>query len=216
MRPSQRHYDRSHVVNPRYDFMVREAMMKMDDNFRFNRLRSLYVDTSQYDPIGDDAIARMQRLAYTVQRGDNPEERAMALDNYRNLVMLHMGNIRVVAQALSFAKIDSDFGSERFFSWLRKGLVRDILNTGDGKTIRTAYHVITLTEETVLLGQLGYRVLDTQSVDSDGLFYNMHEIEDIRSGQKSILYVNTTRPMRFLKTKSAEIGSSNSFSITRQ
>ena len=216
MRPSQMHFDRSHTANPYYDHAVRQAMLYMRHDFRFNKLRMLYPDTSQYDPIGDDVIDYMQKLAFTVQRSEDPEEKEKALDQYRNLIMLHMGNIRVVAQALSFAKLDSVFGSQRFFAWMRKGLVGDIMRVGDGKTIDSAYNVITLSEETVLIGQLGFRVLDTQSVDSDGLFYNMHEIEDIRTGQKSMLYVNTTRPLRFLRTKSAEFGGVNGFLIPRQ
>jgi len=194
--------------------MVRAAMMDMSERFRFNRFRTLYVQTRQYDPISDDLIDEMQRLAFTVQGGESEDERAAALDSYRNFVMIHMANIRVVAQALSFAKLDSIFGSEKFFQWLKKGLVRDIMAHGDGKSLTTAFNVVTMTEETVLLGQLGFRVLDTQSANEGYLYYNMHEVEDIRTGQKQTLFVNTTRPMRFLNAKQLESG--NRFSIQRQ
>ena len=214
--PSEVVPDRSYMANPRFESMVRAAMMRMDDGFRFGRFRNLYVDTRQYDPLGDNTIDQMQRLAYLVQSGKGAEERAEALDDYRNLVMEHMANIRVVAQALSFAKLDSVFGSERFFSWMRKGLVRDILSVGDGQTLNTAYYVVTLSEETVLLGQLGLRVIDTQTANENTVYYSMHEVEDIRNGQRKTIFVNTTRPMRHLNYQYKLTGGTNEFTILRQ
>ncbi|NCT41800.1 MAG: hypothetical protein GW778_09100 [Alphaproteobacteria bacterium] len=216
IRPSLQPVDRSYRANPYYDYEVRQAMLYMRDDYRFNKLRSLYVDTSQYDPIGEDTVNAMQKLAYIVQSDGDYDKRAQAIESYRNLVMMHMGNIRVVAQALAFAKLDSTFGSPRFFSWLRKGLVRDLISVGDGKSINSAYHIITLSEETVLIGQLGLRVINTVSADQGTLFYNMHEVENIKTGQRSTLFVNTTRPLVFLRMKKAQQDSTSDFKILRQ
>lgn len=201
-------------VNPYYDFMVQQAMRHMSENFRFNRFRYLYVNSKQYDPLGDNVIDQLQRYAFAVQSEKDPEKRAIAIESYRNIVMAHMANIRVVAQALSLARADSSFGKPAFFEWLRKGLVRDILAHGDGNTLRSAYNVTTLTEETVLIGQLGFRVLDTQSAHEGALYYNMHDVENINTGQKETLFVNTTRPMLFLEGQRKETG--NTFTILRQ
>ena len=54
IRPSEMVQDRSYMANPRYEAMVRAAMTNMSDTFRFERFRNLYVDTRQYDPLGDD------------------------------------------------------------------------------------------------------------------------------------------------------------------
>ena len=209
-------FDRSHFANPRYEYMVRAAMLNMSDAFRFGRFRTLYTDTRQYDPLGDDTIDNMQNLAFLVQTETDTAKRRKALDDYQNLVMEHMANIRVVAQALSFAKLDKTFGSQKFFSWLRKGLVNDILSIGDGKTLQTAYNVMTVTEETVLMGQLGLRIIDTQMANEGGIYYNMHEVEDIRNGQVRTIFVNTTRPMRFLNYKRLQANSHNILKIMRQ
>lgn len=214
IRPSQQVFDNSSIANPNFDAMVRQAMMHMNEDFKFGRFRSLYIDTSQYDPIADGIINEMQSLAFKVQNGKDSRERAKAIDDYRNLVMEHMANIRVVAQAISFTKIDGTFGSTRFFEWIRKGLVRDILRHGDGKTLKTAYEVATLTEETVLIGQLGFSVIDTQSANEGYLYYNMHEVEDLKTGQKNTLFINTTRPMRFLNSQEQSVV--QGFSILRQ
>jgi len=215
LRPSEQVTDRSYYANPKFDFMVRAAMNSMNDNFRFDRFRSLYTQTRQYDPLGDDTIKEMQNLAYTIQNGETQDDKLEALEAYRNLVMMHMANIRVVAQALSFTKLDKAFGRADFFTWLRKGLIRDVMNPQDGKSLKTAYNVVTLTEETVLLGQLGVSILATSAAQESQIYYNMHEVEDLRTGQKSTIFVNTTRPMRYLNAKYKQSGG-GSFSILRQ
>jgi hypothetical protein len=206
--------DSSHVANPHYDFMVRAATTKMSDTFRFGHFRSLYSETRQYDPLGDDVVEQMQELAYRVQTAEKFEERGEALQEYRELVMAHLANMRVIAQALSFSKLDSSFGSPNFFNWLRKGIMRDILAKGDGDTLKTGYSVITLSEETALIGQLGYTVIDTQSANEGAYYYNMHEVEHIKTGEKKTLFVNTSIPMRFVNRKQEEMG--KSYKILRQ
>ena len=111
IRPSLQQPDRSYQANPYYDHAVRQAMLHMADDFSFFRLRNLYSNTRQYDPLGEDTVNRMQELAFTVQSDKPQEERSMAIEEYRNLVMQHMGNIRVVAQALSFSRLDRAFGN---------------------------------------------------------------------------------------------------------
>ena len=192
--------DQSYFANPQFDAMVRTATMYMSDSFRFGRLRSLYVDTRQYDPIGDDVVNQMQDLAFTVQSAEDEDKQMEALDDYRALVMSHLANLRVVVQALSFSKMDQRFGSPQFFMWLRKGIMRDVLAHGDGLTLRKAYSIVTMSEETALIGQLGYHVLDTQSAQEGSYHYNMHDVEDIRTGQKRTLFVNTSRPLDFIES----------------
>lgn len=205
--------DRSYRANPQFDFMVRAATTHMSDTFRFGKFRSIYVDTRQYDPIGDDVVDQMQNLAFQVQAEKDPDQQAKALDDYRALVMIHLANLRVVVQALSFSKLDKRFGSPNFFMWLRKGIMRDVLAHGDGLTLREAYNIITMSEETALIGQLGYRVLDTQSANEGGLHYNMHDVEDLRNGQQKTLFVNTSRPLEFIESLKKD---EKTYSIRRQ
>jgi len=189
-------------------------MMHMSDNFRFSRFRTHYADTRQYDPFGDEIVRKIQALAYIVQSTQENDQRSAALDGYRNLVMAHMANIRVVAQALSLSRSDRNFGSPVFFEWLQKGLTRAILGYGDGNTLRSAYSIITMSEEIVLLGQLGLRVVDTQSANEGNIYYNMHTVEDLRTQKRSTVFVNTSRPLKYLNAQRAETGTG--FSILRQ
>lgn len=206
--------DSSAQANPRFEAMVTAATTKMSDHFRFGHFRSIYAETRQYDPLGDDVVEKMQELAYKVQTAEDFDKKNTALEEYRQLVKDHLANMRVITQALSFSKLDSTFGSPVFFRWLRKGIMRDILRTGDGNTLRTAYSVVTLSEETSLVGQLGYTILDTQSAREGGLFYNMHEVEEIGTGQKKTLFVNTSTPMRFVHYQQQENG--RVYNILRQ
>ena len=197
-------YERAYIANPRYEFMAQQASKYMSDYFQFGQFRGYYMQTRQYDPIGDQTVERLQNLAYEVQEGIDQQEVSDALVSYRKLVWEHLANLRVVLQALALSKIDARFGNPKFFSWLRDGLVHDVMISGTGKSLDEAYDVITLSEETIIFGRLGVRRLSTQAAQEGYYDYNMHEVEDLRTGQHWTLFVNTTHPMRFLRAISNE------------
>lgn len=204
----------AHYANPRYDFMARQAMMHMNEHFRFGQLRRHYMQTRQFDPVGEAITDEMLALSYKAQNTNDTAQINSLLVRYRALVMDHLGNLQVVLQALSLSKLDRRFGNPKFFSWMRDGLVNDVLISGDGKTLRGAYDIITVAEETVLLNKLGVRVLDTQERHEGAVYYTMHEVEDLRSGQKYTVFVNTSFAMKFLESQ--RTGKTQSIDLRRQ
>lgn len=204
--PSAQAYDESYRANPKYDFMVREASRYQGDNFRFGLFRGYYKDTRQYDPIADDIVDEMFGYSYVAQTETDPEKVEKAMQAYQKLVLEHLANLRVVAQASSLSKLDPRFGNADFFKWVMRGLIADINNSGDGKKLQSAYHIITLSEETVLLGQLGVKPIGVKAANEGYYHYNMHEVEDLKTGQKSTVFVNTTIPMRFLEKQRKSAG----------
>ena len=201
---TKRNAQTSYRADPQYEFMVRAATSKRSDTFRFGRFRMLYAETSQYDPIGEDIIEQMQKLAFTVQNSKDEDSAREALDDYRALVMEHMANLRIIVQAQAFATIDQRFGSPDFFLWLRRGIMRNVLDSGDGNKLRSAYRIITLAEEEALMTQLGFRIVDTKSAEEGVYHYNMHDAEDLRNGQINTVFVDTSTPLEFLEKNQEE------------
>lgn len=198
---AQHPYDESYRANPKYEFMTREATRHQSDNFAFGLYRAHYKDTRQYDPLGDDIVDKMFELSYIVQNEKDQDKASKALNDYQALVLDHLANLRVVAQALSLSKLDRRFGNPDFFNWMLRGLIKEVHDSGNGESLSGAYDVITLSEETLLLGQLGVKPLGTRSAHEGYYYYNMHEVEDLSTGQKRTIFVNTTIPMRFLEAK---------------
>ena len=58
-------------------------------------------------------------------------------------------------------------------------------------------------------------VVSTTEADQGNMFYNMHEVEDTNTGQRSTLFINTTHPMMYMQTKKAQQNAGN-IGILRQ
>lgn len=209
-----RSYDRSYMANPKYDFMVQQAEKLRSENFRFDQFRVYYTQTRQYDPVGERTLKQLQDYAFTVQQGNASLKTEESLAAYHKLLKDHLANLRILAQAIALSKEDDRFGNPQFLSWVRDGIVKNIMQSGDGKSLQGAYDVITLAEETSIFLELGLKPLKTQAVQEGYYYYNMVDVEDLRTGQKSSLFINTTYPMQFLEERNA--GSKNVLTIQRQ
>ncbi len=203
-RPS-RLYLNAHRANPQYELMVRTALSDMPEKgFDFTRLRSLYSQTRQYDPIGQDALKLMNDLAYTAINTKDPEKAQLALRGYQQVVATHLGNLGVVMQALSMARSDKRFGKVAFFEWVRDGIIRSVMLGRKGRSLKDSFGVLTLPEETLTIAYLGLRLLKSTPVQEARVFYNMNEVQDPKTGEKWTLFVNTSVPMQFLQIKREE------------
>lgn len=188
-----------YVSQPMYDKLVRQAIKAPSDEFEFGLFRSLYPQTGQYDPIGEDISHAIVGLAYEIESAADPGKRKAALGKYRLLVAAHLANIDVVSQALSLSRSNKIYGDPAFFEWMRAGLLRDIRGSGTGENINLAYDVITLGEETALLAALRLRVLQTDTRHAGSLWYNMHLVKDARQPEPYWVFVDVTPPMNALE-----------------
>lgn len=187
--------DDSHRGDPIFRFLVRKAMASMAHDFDFTTLRARYTQTSQYDPLGDKTIDEMLKLAYTIQNEPDHEKVVKALEEYRLLIIDHMANLKVVLQAYSLSKLDRKLGNPDFFKWMKEGLAKSVIYSGDGKSKGGAYDAITLSEETILFTYLNLKRLDTKSTSEGPRHYNVHEVQDIKTGQKWTMFVDVSYPV---------------------
>ena len=202
-------------AGPQFDYMAREAVFNQPYQFDFTQFRRYYAETRQYDPIGDKTIDEMLEIAYHIQTAKTREDFKAYMDEYQNLLLRHLAHLRVVVQALSLSKTDKRFGNPKMFKWLKAGIIRDVMISGEGNTLNNAYDVITLTEETVLFNYLGLRQLKTTPNNEGGLYYNMHDVQNLKTGKEWTLFVNTSFPMKFLEAK-AKMQKGFTFDLRRQ
>lgn len=203
-----------YVSLPTYNRLVRLAIDKRPMNFEFGTLRSYYTQVPQYDPMGDAARREILNLAYTIQNDPDPAKRKEAFDKYGELVSAHLANIDVVSQALVLAREDKMFGDPKFFEYMRSGLLKSILRSGDGRNLFRAYDVMTLGEETVLLRALRLKLLKTDARMSGGTYYNMHEVKAPDAEKPYWIFVDVSKPMIFLERQQRD--KETIFDIPRQ
>ncbi len=195
---------RDYTSTPYYNKMARDALKSRPPRFDFMKFRSLYSRTRQYDPIGEKALKTINDLAYIILHDEDPERVKTALFAYQVEVSNHLAHIDIVMLALSLSREDKRFGKADFFEWMREGLIRTVVISGDGYTLSGAYDVITLSEEVILLNRLNFKPIGVQAAKEGTVYYNMHNVEDMQTGQKRTVFVNTSIPMKYLEAVKEE------------
>ena len=192
-------HESDYMSVPEYERLVRMAIERRPANFEFTTLRTYYTYVPQYDPMGDAARREILNLAYAIQNDPDQAKRKEAFDKYGEMVSAHLGNIDVMSQALVLAREDKIFGDPKFFDYMRRGLLRSIMRSGDGRNLVHAYDVMTLGEETALLRALQVKLVKTEPREAGGTYYNMHEVQDPTTLKTRTIFVNVSKPMDFLE-----------------
>lgn len=199
-------YSADYTLGPQYRAMVRIAMARASE-FNFMSFRSRYAMQPEYDPLGQAASADLLKRAYDVQSAAEPNHQAEGA--YSEWLSAHFANLDVVTQALSLSRQDPRFGDFKMLIWMQEGILRSVLQSGDGLSLASAYDVVTIGEEMALLQALGYNVLATQTLQSSTTFYNVHTVIDDKTQSLRSIFVNVTTPMRRLQSQQQE----NRFSL---
>jgi hypothetical protein len=192
-------HESDYMSVPEYERLVRMAIQLRPANFEFTTLRTYYTYVPQYDPMGDTARREILNLAYAIQNEPDQAKRKEAFDKYGEMVSAHLGNIDVMSQALVLAREDKIFGDPKFFDYMRRGLLRSIMRSGDGRNLVHAYDVMTLGEETALLRALQVKLIKTEPREAGGTYYNMHDVQDPKTQRTYTIFVNVSKPMDFLE-----------------
>ena len=88
-----------------------------------------------------------------------------------------------------------------FHQFVTKGLIESILDSGDGKSPETAYLVISVKEEYVILSVLGFKLEKQSLAGSKGHSYDKMEVKNPRTQEAAIIYFNVDLPLGSLGKK---------------
>ncbi|GJL86223.1 MAG: hypothetical protein DHS20C02_19980 [Micavibrio sp.] len=202
--PNYQHDSRSYIHNPKYQGMVRRALKYQPEDFRFGKFRMHYKNTTWYDPVADKLREEMLAHAFTILYSEDSVAIRDAKEKYKQIVSDHMANVGVVIEALALAREDKRFGDTEFFRWMSSGLMQVVLKSGDGRSLRGAYNVNTLDEETLLIHHLNLKLIKTDARHSSRIYYNMHLVRDLISGEEFTLFVDVTHPFAKIEEDAKE------------
>lgn len=157
----------------------------------FTLLRLTYADSSRYTPSTQCGDRRAMFQALHEKRVSDALPMAQAI-----LTACPLDLDAHLASAVSLAEMGQPdpAGTHRRFI---DGLVRSILDSGDGQSLKTAMTVIDVQEEYVAVNALGFRVTGQGLLHQSGRFYDELQVTDPRTGKASTLYFDITRPMRW-------------------
>lgn len=179
-------------AKPTYEALL-ARLKKNDQTVDFKELRLAFTETQEYGPYGRDAAARTKMFAaLKADEFDKALEIAGATlaGNYMD-IMGHFGCF-VAHRELGHADLAA------YHRFVFEGLLNSIKNSGDGKTMETAFVVISTDEEYALFNYIGLRPTDQALIKEKGHSYDKMTALDPNTNQTVVYYFNIDKPFNWL------------------
>jgi len=152
----------------------------------FTALRTSYTLSEHYDPYGMETKPLFEKSWQAFQAKDcttaAASARAMLAINYISVPM-HF----VVSDCLR--QTGDTAGADREMA-IGRGLAKSLFDSGDGKATDTAYKVVTLSEEGLVLTMLGFHEEKQALIGDKGHQYDLLEGKDNKTGEPRSAYFN--------------------------
>jgi hypothetical protein len=166
---------------------------KGDPTLDFKDLRFAYTETADYNPYGDTRDSR-QRMFAALDAKEYDHVRALAetilAKNFLDLNG-HFGAFIAHRELGNSQKAD-------LHKFMFEGLVRSIEKSGDGKSPETAFVVISVDEEYVLLNWRGLRPTGQELVNQNGHSFDLMKAVDSKTNATVSYYFNIDKPFNWL------------------
>jgi hypothetical protein len=175
-----------------YDVLL-ERVKKQDPAVNFQELRLAYTETKQYSPYGGDRETR--KAMFAALSGKQYDQALISSEkilaaNYLD-INAHFG--AYVANR-ELGKTDkSDYHKNIF-----QKLLKSISESGDGKTMATAFVVISTDEEYAWFNFMGVRPTAQALIEEKSHHYDKMTVTDPKSEQNAVYYFNIDKPFNWL------------------
>lgn len=172
-----------------------DKAMAQPDKADWHSLRDMYVDTSFYRQQGGLMPAQLFGDAIASAEKD-PGDAAVA--HLKTLLRQHFGNIASHYQAMKALGKNPELKK-----WLdpaletaaAKGLLTDILSSGDGRSLKTAFKTITLNEQQYVATEVIKKPVENMNLEMhEGHIYNIVHLRDPKTDElQDVYFLNDDR-----------------------
>jgi hypothetical protein len=157
----------------------------------YARLRLSYMDSPEYKAAKDVSKSE-EAMTDALNKKDYPAAlkaaEAVLESNYVN-IDAHF--VALVANQEMGAADKAAFHRAIF-----RGLINSIRNSGDGKSLETAWVVINVHEEYVVLRALGFKPSQQSLVNKNGHSYDVMKVKNAEDGTEQTFYFNVDIPFK--------------------
>jgi hypothetical protein len=170
-----------------------ERVKKQDSTVDFKELRTAYTETKEYSPYGGDSESRKAMFAAL-----KAEEYEKALTESEKILAANYLDIN--AHFVAYAANNHLERSEKsgYHKYVFENLLKSISNSGDGKTMETAFFVISTDEEYALFNFMGLRPTGQALIADKGHHYDKMTATDPKTNENSTYYFNIDKPFNWL------------------
>jgi hemerythrin len=172
---------------------LRDKVKSGDLSIDFQRLRISYVDSPEHRQ-AKDTDDQKKRMIQAI----NAKDFTKALKNAEAVLDSDYSDMDAhFAEYIAYRETDDSKQAE-FHRSVFDGLIKSILNSGDGKSEETAYVVASVPEEYVVLRVMGLQIRNQSLAHNGGHSYDVLEVKEPKSGKTSTLYFNVDVSMNHL------------------
>lgn len=165
--------------------------------------RSCYPYLDWYTPFSQDLVEKMTALAYGFDTETDATEKQKKLVEYKRFVKRHIADLAVVKLAITLSRGNPEYGNPKYYKNVKAYLQESILPPGreEGLYPENSYFVISYSEEEYVLSKIGGKLLKSEIYKVGEFYYNVHEIENKKTGNVKVYYVDMTLFMRLLNER---------------
>lgn len=176
---------------PSYESLL-EKVKKSDPAADFAALRYAHFD-KEGDVGTDRDISREMFAAFRDKKYEK------AIEQAQKILKSNFVSIDAHMVLAASYKDKNEPEKAKFHHYVASGLIKSILNSGDGKSMETAFVVISTDEEYVILRILGLMSGSQSLLSKDGHHYDQLDAIDMETKKPVTLYFNIDRPFGALE-----------------
>ncbi|MDD5509172.1 MAG: DUF4919 domain-containing protein [Bacteroidales bacterium] len=177
----------------KYLEMLKHAIAKPDEA-DFAKLRELYAEWESYFPYSRD-----EEHGVGLNKALDACDWKTALEDVNFLIRENYLDIEAHSAAEIIYRALGEMEKSGFHGKFSRGMINSILKSGDGLDFKSAYIVVDVREEYVVMKYLGVEPLTQDLVmDENNHQYDVFEVKNLMNGQKSRIHFNVDRPKSWL------------------
>ena len=162
-----------------------------DPGTDYTAMRQAYAMIADYDPYGEktNALMRDGQAAYVAK------DCKAALEKFRAAIAFSFILSDAHALAADCLEQAGDKEGEKREAFIAQGLFDSIITSGDGEKPETAFHIVTLHEEEVIMAIAGVNGTAREQLATDAGPVDKISITDAKTGEKGAVYFNLSAIM---------------------
>ena len=158
-----------------------------DPGTDYTAMRQAYAMIADYDPFGDktNALMRDGQAAYVAKNCK------LALEKFKAAIALNFTLSDAHALSADCLEQAGDKAGEAREEAIAQGLFNSLISSGDGNSPATAFRIVTMHEETVILAVAGVNGTKKTVITTDQGPVEKIDITDQQTGKKGAVFFNT-------------------------
>lgn len=170
---------------------------------KYAQYRACYPYMDEYTPFTKNLVDELMRLAFLADTTENPQEAQQYLREYKDFFHTHMANIDILRAGYSLSRDNPRFGNPVFLRKVIKVMDGLLYQPGRPKALSPdlAFFVMSYGEEDYILNKIGGKLIRSEIFEVNSSYFNLHEIEDPKTGEIETYYFNITTPITVEKER---------------